>query len=451
VTVNANAVTINSGVSVTPATSFGLTVSGGGSVVMTNQSLTVVGDFVTDMNTTGGTLSLDATSTLTIPKVNTSASLAGLTVAAGAILNVTSELTVDSVKDLSGATINTPKVTLAGGTLTKTDGLTIGNTKLISGNGTVAGLLTVASGGKVSPGTDTTLNTINADSLTLDAGSLLTVNMDSGTVTSDQLLTTVANGLTINGGAITVLDATGSGPLTTVSGPYNVIGYTGAIQGAGTAALSVANPVAGRRYAFNSTGSFVTLDVSQGSVWSDAGGGGLWSNGVANWSGVNPIATDVLVYDLVGSGSSVNDLVAGSSFKSIQFNTGAAAFTLTGNAVNLTGFGGEVVRNNSKNVQTINLPVTLGASGAINAASGAVVFDTSATIDNNGNTLTVQGAQPVTLRAAMTGAGGVTMAANAKLNLSDDAAVSGTLRLEKELHPQPADELHRAHGEALEP
>ncbi len=400
-----------------------------GSVSSTGQILNVYSVAPGALDTVGGTLALDGASTLNIAKADTTTAFAGLTVAAGTILNVTSELTVNSVKDLSGATINTPKVTLAGGTLTKTDGLIIGNTKLISGNGTVAGLLTVASGGKVSPGTDTTLNTINADSLTLDAGGLLTVNMDSGTVTSDQLLTTVANGLTINGGAITVLDATGSGPLTTVSGPYNVIGYTGAIQGAGTAALSVANPVAGRRYAFNSTGSFVTLDVSQGSVWSDAGGGGLWSNGVANWSGVSPIATDVLVYDLVGSGSSVNDLVAGSSFKSIQFNTGAAAFTLTGNAVNLTGFGGEVVRNNSTNTQIINLPVTLGASGAINAASGAVVFDTSATIDNNGNTLTVTGAQPVTLRATMTGVGGLNMAANAKLNLGADDAVSGTMTI----------------------
>ena len=184
VTINANAVTINSGVSVTPATTFGLTVSGGGSVVMTNQSLTVVGDFVTDMNTTGGTLSLDATSTLTIPKANTSASFAGLTVAAGAILNVTSELTVDSVKDLSGAIINTPKVTFSGGSLVvgtvnlQANTLTAGDATESTFGGALnatTGTVVKQGGGvlNLAPGAVLTLNTLTANDGTLNVNSAL--------------------------------------------------------------------------------------------------------------------------------------------------------------------------------------------------------------------------------------------------------------------------------------
>jgi hypothetical protein len=184
VTINANAVTINSGVSVTPATSFGLTVSGGGSVVMTNQSLTVVGDFVTDMNTTGGTLSLDATSTLTIPKANTSASFAGLTVAAGATLNVTSELTVDSVKDLSGAIINTPKVTFSGGSLVvgtvnlQANTLTAGDATESTFGGALnatTGTVVKQGGGvlNLAPGAVLTLNTLTANDGTLNVNSAL--------------------------------------------------------------------------------------------------------------------------------------------------------------------------------------------------------------------------------------------------------------------------------------
>ena len=213
VTVNAHAVTINSAQSTTPANCYSLTISGvGGSVTATGQSLTVGGD----LNTTSGALTLDGTSTLSVVTANTSASLKGLTVGSGTILNITGELTVDASKDLTGATLNTPKVTLTGGS-TLTVGalntpkvilaggstLTVGALNVpgagyLTGTGTVAGAVAVASGGKVSPGSDTTIATIATNSLSLASDSLLTINAAS-TSSNDQITVGTSGGLTEGG------------------------------------------------------------------------------------------------------------------------------------------------------------------------------------------------------------------------------------------------------------
>jgi uncharacterized repeat protein (TIGR02543 family) len=259
VTVNTHAVTIDSAQSTTPANCYSLTITGSGSVVATGQSLTVEGD----LNTTGGMLALDATSILNIANANTSASLANLTYSTGTTLNVTNELTVDSIKDLSGATLNTPRVILAGGTLTKSDGLGIGSGKLIGGNGTVASTVTVASGGRVSPGTDATIATIATNSLSLASGSLLTINAASTSSNSnDQITVGTGGGLTINGGAIVFLNGTGTAAASGF-GTYNLISYSGVIGGTGVSSLTMANPHPGREYSFGTSGGFVTLTVTQ--------------------------------------------------------------------------------------------------------------------------------------------------------------------------------------------
>jgi hypothetical protein len=263
VTVNPHAVTIDFAQSPTPANCYSLTLSGTSSVTATNQSLTVASPLSGALDTTGGALTLDATSTLTIPKATTSASLAGLTVASGTTLNITGELTVDANKDLTGAILNTPKLTLAGGTLTKSDGLTIGSGGLISGTGTVVGAVAVASGGKVSPGSDTTIATIATNSLSLASDSLLTLNAAS-TLSNDQITVGTSGGLTINGGAITFLNADGTGPVTEF-GTYQLIGYSGAIVGS-VSSLTVANKALYTDYTFGTASNFVTLTVSQGAL-----------------------------------------------------------------------------------------------------------------------------------------------------------------------------------------
>jgi autotransporter-associated beta strand protein len=401
-----------------------LSVTGSGSVSSTGRALTVSGTAIDAMNTTGCTLALNATSTLNIAKANTSASLAGLTVGSGTILNVTSELTVDVSKNLSGATLNTPKVTLAGGTLT-IGAVTVPSGGLISGTGAVAGAVTVAGGGKVSPGAS--VGSFSVDGLTLSAGSLLNFEFNTAPA-NDQITVNTSGGLTINGGVISLYNEGGTTTFST-AGTYNLFAYSGSIGG-NVSNLSVANKVAGKSYTFGATGTYVTLTIAQGAAWNGGGGDVAWSN-PANWSGVSPSTGDILSFVTTDAGGAVLiNNISGGSYASLQFESGAPAFTLNGNAVTLTGdTSGNVVLNNSTNTQTVNMPVTLGNNGAINIASNPVAFGSAGTINNNGKILTITGTQPVTLNGAMTGIGGVTMAASAKLYLANDAAVSGTLTI----------------------
>jgi autotransporter-associated beta strand protein len=402
-----------------------LALSGSGSIWAAGQSLTVANTGIDALSTTGGTLNLDASSTLNIAKANTSASLAGLTVGSGTILNVTNELTVDASKDLTGATLNTPKVTLAGGTLT-IGAVTVPSGGLISGTGTVAGAVTVAGGGKVSPGAS--VGSFTVDGLALSAGSLLDFEFNT-TPANDQITVSTSGGLTINGGAISLYNEGGTTTFST-AGTYNLFGYSGSIGGAGVSSLTVANKVAGKQYTFGATGTYVTLTIDQGASWNGGGTTADWSEAL-NWSGVSPSTGDILPFVAVGAGgATLNNNLTGGSYASLQFESGAPAFTLNGNAVTLTGdASGNVVLNNSSNTQTVNMPVTLGNNGAINTASNPVVFGSAATIDNNGKILTVMGTQPVTLNGAMTGIGGVTLTTGKLLYLGADGAVSGTLTL----------------------
>ena len=365
VTVDGDLVTINSA----PAACRTLAITGG-SVTAAGQSLTINNTAVTALNTTGGTLSLDGTSTLNIAKANTSASFAGLSVATGTTLNVSSELIVDAGKDISGANLTTPTLTLAGGTLTKSDGLTIGSGKLITGTGTVAGTVSVAGGGKVSPGTDTSISTISAGGLTLESGSLLTFNIDSDS-SLDQIVTD-SGGLTIDGGVISLYDGTSTATFSTL-GTYDLIGYSGSITG-GASNLSVQNKAAGKRYTFGTTGSFVALAIEQGAYWDGGSTNANWSDS-ANWSGVSPETGDILPFATAGTGgATLNNDIVGGSFASLQFESGAPAFTFNGNSVALTGDGfGNVILNKSANTQTVNLPIALGANGTIDATSGDIV------------------------------------------------------------------------------
>ncbi|MCX6878181.1 MAG: hypothetical protein NTW21_30875, partial [Verrucomicrobia bacterium] len=257
-------------VTITTATAdcLSLTLGGSGSVTATGQTLTIASPDISALNTPAGTLlALDATSTLNIAKANTSASLNGLTVSAGSpgtILNITGELTVDASKDLTGATLNTPKVTLAGGSTLTIGTLNVPGGGSLTGTGTLAGTVTVAGGGMVGPGTASTISTIGTSGLTLANGSLLTINAAS-TSDNDQINVSTSAGLTINGGAITFLNAAGTGPVTGF-GTYQIIGYTGAINGAGVSSLTVANKADYTDYSFGTAGGFVTLTLTQGAL-----------------------------------------------------------------------------------------------------------------------------------------------------------------------------------------
>ena len=97
-----------------------------------------------------------------------------------------------------------------------------------------------------------------------------------------------------------------------------------------------------------------------------------------------------------------NNFTAGTSFADITFDAGASAFTLNGNALTLTGG----VTNSSTNLQTVNLPITLGAAQSFSAIGGALTFGGNVT--NGGFLLTVAGGSNTLITGSVTGNGGLT-------------------------------------------
>jgi autotransporter-associated beta strand protein len=133
-------------------------------------------------------------------------------------------------------------------------------------------------------------------------------------------------------------------------------------------------------------------------TWS---GGGIDANWLtaANWEGVAPVANDSLFFAGSTQLGPVNNATSGTQFNGITFNSGAAAFTLSGNAINL---GGNISNNSTAN-QTVNLNLALLGATNFNATSGNL-----------------------TLGGALSGPGALTKSGSGTLNLSGTNTYAGT-------------------------
>lgn len=118
------------------------------------------------------------------------------------------------------------------------------------------------------------------------------------------------------------------------------------------------------------------------------------NSGNTNWStDALPAASgDTLQFTNAGSsGTTLNNDIASLAVAGLTFNAGASAFTLTGNALTLSGG----ITNNSTSLQTLNVAISLAGTSTISAASGALTFGNA--ITSTANDLTISGANTVTL------------------------------------------------------
>lgn len=112
------------------------------------------------------------------------------------------------------------------------------------------------------------------------------------------------------------------------------------------------------------------------------------TSGNTNWStDALPAASgDILTFGSAGvGGTTLNNDIVGLSVAGLTFNAGAAALTLAGNAITLSGS----LTNNSSSLETLGMAVSLGASSSINATSGAISF--SAALSSAASDLSITG------------------------------------------------------------
>jgi autotransporter-associated beta strand protein len=151
-------------------------------------------------------------------------------------------------------------------------------------------------------------------------------------------------------------------------------------------------------------------------IWDGGGADNNW-NTAANWDAA--IATgDSLFFDGSTRLTPNNNSTANNDYNLI-FNSGAGAFTLSGNAIDLLSGGN--VTNHSANAQNVNVPIQFLGSGTFTSHGGTLTIGGAITESGPGaRTLTVTGAGNVTISGALT-------ANNGDLNLTKTG--TGTLTL----------------------
>ena len=289
---------------------------------------------------------------------------AGNTVVSGVIATGTGSLTKDGIgiATLSGANTYSGNTTINAGTLALGVGGSIGNSPSItiangttldvsavsfsvgssqtlvrnstSGNGSVNGSLTLASGAGVSLQANGTIGTLSiAGDLTVN-GNVITINV---------------SGSALGAGTNTVISYTG-----TKTGSFN---STPTITGSGIAAGMLAEII-------ESAGQ-ISLRVYRNSnrVWSGAGANGNWNTG-ANWDGVVPISGEKLTFAGTTRQTNTNDL-SGLSASSLNFNNGG--FALFGNELTIS----DAITNSGNNTVNGNLAWSSTNPKTWNVASGS--------------------------------------------------------------------------------
>jgi autotransporter-associated beta strand protein len=169
--------------------------------------------------------------------------------------------------------------------------------------------------------------------------------------------------------------------------------------------------------AFYDDASLVLNSVVTTATWNGGGADNNWTT-PNNWGGTAPVANLILNFGGTTRTTNNNDYAAGTQFNGLQFITGAGAFTLNGNSINL---GGNVV-NNSTSLQTINTPLVLLQPTTLNAATGDLALGGIISGDFG---LLLNGSGAVTLSAADIYTGTTAISAGT-LNLPSSASISSS-------------------------
>jgi fibronectin-binding autotransporter adhesin len=331
----------------------------------------------------------------------------GISGAGGLIKSGAGRLTLNAASTYVGDTtvlIGSLRVANASGSATGSGSVLVSSGAELTGAGSIAGAVSVQANGNLAPGAPGVTGTLTVSGLTLAAGSGLQVELTSLS-SHDKVVVSNPGGLTINGGVLSLYAAGTSQGWTTV-GTYNLIQYSGAIQGAGVGSLTVANAQPGYGYTFGTSNGWVTVEIfEQGIVtqWTATGSGSFgtgsnWSVGVPTGDGATANFTTTLA-----SAATVT-LDGNRTLAGLAFNSQPHGYTLaqgSSGALTLSNGTFDAGINVIGGVHVISAPVTLGSGLTANAAEGAsltfsgVVSGTGNLLKTGPGSLTFSGANSI--------------------------------------------------------
>ena len=357
--------------------------------------------------TLGSTGNITNNYSLTVGGVSTTIVSGVIAGSGGLVKDGTGSLYLNSAQTFTGPTTISNGMLVVNGSLLSAGVVNVVTNGILTGSGTV-GSVTNYGGGTIAPG-NSGVGSITAAALTMATNSQIVFEFNAGAVSYDQLFVTGANGLTVNGGALSLTKVNTTTPFDLL-GTYKLIRYNGTLAPTATNLLSVADATQNRLYGFSLSGNWVTLSITStgGLGWVGSSVNNYWS-ATNNWAGgIVPVAGDQLIFDGQTGLINTNDLTAHTQFSGIYFNSTAGAFTLNSNAVDLIS---DVI-NLSPHTQTINLPLVLAASNLVfNTANGNVVVNGVISETNGAVTLTKDGAATLILTGTNTYSGGTILAA----------------------------------------
>jgi len=317
--------------------------------------------------------------------------------------------------------LGTPTTTVNGGTLvvgnttgsaTGSSPITLNNTAILTGTGIVTGLVTANAGTTLAPGLNG-LGTLKVGSLTLATDSKIAWEANNP-LEADTLQVTGANGLTINGGVVSLYNPGTTDPLTAV-GVFDLIKFTGTLNGAlSNLTLNPATQIAGRIYTLGLGANGVTLTIATDAAversW-DADASGTWSTAV-NWTGdtvPNAIGTIANITGAAGATFSAPRTITLDAARTVGALTLASAQSVT-----LAGAATLTLDNKS-------------AAALLNASGADHLISTPLALTAGGVLADIAETKTLTLGGAVSGAGvGLVKSGAGSLLLTADNTYSGT-------------------------
>jgi autotransporter-associated beta strand protein len=247
----------------------------------------------------------------------------------------------------------------------------------LAGAGIISGLVTVASAGVLEPGDSgpdgLQLGTLQFGSLELQAGSVIRWEATTP-AEADLINVTSANGLTINGGRVFLYQPGTTTPIAN-NGIYSLIGYNGAIGGAGVGELVVdeSTVVLGKKYSFSVNGTHVTVRIEddvppQEHFW-NVNANGNWTNG-ANWTDGTAPNGERVIARFGGGGATITaprtvNVDADQTVGALRFNS-SQPYTIAGTgSLTLNDAGAAALIEVADGNHVIAAPIALVTGGAL--------------------------------------------------------------------------------------